>query len=127
MLIGDRVAEEKQGSLCPVHNTVNESWSGSFIVLRKTNVFFLPFPCFHHHTVASKNKKKIEMKAVRAVVICCWSEREKYMKIDFCLAQKNNSKSTGSISAAFLIESDNSVFNMCSLSLYTGISACPPQ
>lgn len=55
MLIGDRVAEEKQGSLRPVHNTVNESWSGSFIVLRKTNVFFLPFPCFHHHTVASKN------------------------------------------------------------------------
>lgn len=49
------------------------------------------------------------------------------MKIDFCLAQKNNSESTGSISAAFLIESDNSVFNMCSLSLYTGISACPPQ
>lgn len=38
MLIGDRVAEEKQGSLRPVHNTVNESWSGSFIVLRKTNV-----------------------------------------------------------------------------------------
>lgn len=71
MLIGDRVAEEKQGSLRPLHNTVNESWSGSFIVLRKTNVFFLPFPCFHHHTVASKNKKKIEMKAVRAVVICC--------------------------------------------------------
>lgn len=69
MLIGDRVAEEKQGSLRPVHNTVNESWSGSFIVLRKTNVFFLPFPCFHHHIVASKNKKKNRNEGCKS---CCY-------------------------------------------------------